>query len=66
MKIADLVKKKNTKVNVRVPATQQDKLGETIGGTVVGLVPGGTVTMVKVKVPRRGEFTFRPQDLTLA
>lgn len=66
MKIAELVKSKNAKVRVTVPSRLQQTLGDTIEGTVVGLVPkGSSVTLVKVKVPRRGDHLFRPQDLTL-
>ena len=66
MKIADLVKKKNAKVRVRVPAPRREAIG---GAEVVGRITGmsreGMVLWVSVKIPRRGEFLFRPQDLTL-
>lgn len=66
MKVADLMKKKNLKVNVRVPAPQQAQFGETTQGVVQGVVPSGAVTWVEVKIPRRGVHRFRPQDLTAA
>jgi hypothetical protein len=67
MKTADLVKKKKQRVVVRVPTKLREKLGEEIKGTVLGLIKTGkNVTMVKVKVARRGIFQFRPQDLDVA
>lgn len=66
MKVADLVKKKNQRVTVRVPARLKEKLGDEVSGTIVRVKAGGSVASVVVKVARRGEFTFRPQDLTAA
>lgn len=67
MKVADLVKKKKQRVMVRVPTNLQDKLGLEAKGTVLGLVKTGpNITMVKVKVHRRGIYKFRPQDLRVA
>jgi hypothetical protein len=66
MRIADLTKKKNAKVTVRVPAKLQDQLGTTTLGTVEGVSMAGNITWVKVKVPRKGSFKFRPQDLAAA
>jgi hypothetical protein len=68
MRLSDLLKKKNQKVVVRVPAKRQEEFGGAeVRGTVTGVVPGGgSVTWVEVKISRRGTFQFRPQDLTLA
>jgi hypothetical protein len=67
MQIAELTKKKNAKVDIRVPAPLQAQLGATATGTVQGLKKTGPrSTKVIVKVGRKGDFEFRPQDLTLA
>lgn len=67
MKIADLVKKKQQPVTVRVPTKLHGKLGVEVQGKVIGLVKTGkNVTMVEVKVPYRGTFKFRPQDIDAA
>lgn len=66
MKIADLMRKKNQRVMVRVPTRLQDQLGYEVKGTVQGLSKQNGMTKVKVKVGRKGEFDFRPQDLTAA
>lgn len=67
MKIADLVKKKNQRVRIRVPVHLQDKLGTEATGRVTGLTKRGNITWVNVKVNRRKTpFKFRPQDLTAA
>lgn len=66
MKIADLMKRKNQRVIVRVPAKLQEQLGAEVKGTVQGLKKANGTTKVKVRVGRKGEFDFRPQDLTAA
>jgi len=66
MRVWELVEKKRQKVKIRVPAHLRDALGATAEGTVVGISPGGSVTMVRVKVVGSGEFHFRPQDVRLA
>ena len=66
MKISDLMEKKNRRVKVRVPTKLQDKLGAQVSGTVIGFRPKGKVTWVRVKLARKGEFLFRPQDLAAA
>lgn len=66
MKVADLVKKKNAKVSVRVPVSMQKehKLKETISGRISGVRTEGRVARVQVTV-RGKEYEFRPQDLSL-
>lgn len=67
MKIADLVKKKKQRVMVRVPTKLREKLGDETKGTVLGLVrKSKNIILVEVKVPYRGTYKFRPQDLTAA
>lgn len=66
MKIADLVKRKNQRVTVRVPAKLQQELGSEVKGRVQGLKKKGNITWVEVKVSRRGIYQFRPQDLEAA
>ena len=71
MRIADLIKKKNQKVRVRVPAKLVEKFGAEAKGTVSRIVKQGGVAMVEVKITHRkpamrGVQLFRPQDLTAA
>jgi hypothetical protein len=67
MQIAKLTEKKSQRVKVRVPARLVGKLGTLAIGTVQRLHRSGPrSTKVVVKIPRRGEFEFRPQDLSLA
>lgn len=65
MRVADIVSKKNAAVSVRVPAQHREQLGETVDGRVLGLTRAGRTVMVRVKVSRRGEWLFRPQDISL-
>jgi len=65
MKVADIMAKKNARVNVRVPVHMQEKLGESVTGRVVRCRRQGRTVFVVVKVARKGEHSFRPQDLTL-
>lgn len=65
MKISDLMKRKKTRVRVRVPAKLQAKLGEAADGTVQDLVLKKGITWVRVKLTGRpGVHNFRPQDLS--
>jgi copper homeostasis protein CutC len=68
MKIAELLSKKNAKVNVRVPAPRRKEVGGAaeLTGRIREIRRKGTVLQVLVSVPRKGDFVFRPQDLTLA
>lgn len=67
MKIAELVRRKRQRVTVRVPAKLQGELGASeLKGTVIGIVYRGSITWVKVKLARKGEHLFRPQDLEAA
>jgi hypothetical protein len=67
MKIAELIRKRKQRVTVRVPAKLQSQLGAPVlKGTVMGIVKKGSVTWVKVKIARKGEHMFRPQDLEAA
>lgn len=67
MKIADVMQRKRQRVLVRVPAKLQEKLGaEEAKGTVLGIVPKGSITWVRVKIAGLGEHLFRPQDLEVA
>jgi len=67
MRVAELLKKKNAKVTVRVPvAMQKEKsLGETVSGKITGIRMYSRVVRVQVTV-RGKELEFRPQDLSLA
>jgi hypothetical protein len=65
VKIADLMKRKSQRVLVRVPSRLQKKLGLEVQGSVVRVVPGKATATVVVLVSRKGEYTFRPQDLSL-
>jgi hypothetical protein len=68
MKIAELLNgasKRKKKVTVRVPAKLQAKLGTTAKGTVLRIVPKGSITWVEVKIGRN-LYNFRPQDLSPA
>jgi uncharacterized membrane protein len=66
MKIAELLSKKNARVSVRVPTPRHAEVGAAeVVGTICDVQRQGTVLRVRVKVPRRGYFLFRPQDLTL-
>lgn len=59
--------RKRQRVLVRVPAKLQSKLGAgEVRGTVLGVVPKGSITWVRVKVAGLGEYLFRPQDLEAA
>jgi hypothetical protein len=65
MRIADLIKKKNIRVRVRVPAKLQGKLGSEVDGIVLGVEMKKGITWVRVKLLKgRGEHDFRPQDLS--
>lgn len=72
MKISDLAKDgkmlpKSTKLSIRVPARDQEKLGPTAVGRFIGLVPkelGNRIQLVYVKVGGK-RMVFRPQDLTV-
>ncbi len=69
MRIADLIKRKNQKVTIRVPAKLVERFGAEAKGTVNRIVKQGGVAMVEVKVTNkkrslRGVQLFRPQDLT--
>lgn len=66
MQIADLMKKKKQRVKVRVPSSMRAELGDTVTGTVQKLFRRGSIAWVRVKIPRKGEHDFRPQDLSLA
>ena len=72
MKISDLATDgriaKGLKLNIRVPARLQEKLGVTTTGEFVGLKPkeqGHRVQLVYVKVNGK-RMSFRPQDLERA
>lgn len=66
MQIADLMRKKRQRVKVRVPSSLREELGDSVTGTVVKLFRRGSIAWVLVKVPRKGQHEFRPQDLSLA
>ena len=65
MKIADLVKKKQAKVKVRVPTHLRETLGTKAKGTVRGIELEGGITWVRVAIGK-GSHLFRPQDLSPA
>lgn len=66
MKVAELVKKKNAKVSVRVPVAMQKEHGlkDTVSGRIEGVRTEGRVARVTVGV-RGKKYEFRPQDLSL-
>lgn len=66
MKVSELIKKKNARVSVRVPAAMQKKHGlkDTVVGKISGVRTDGRVARISVDV-RGKKFEFRPQDLSV-
>jgi hypothetical protein len=67
MRLADLLKKKNAKINVRVPAYLQKSAGlkESVTGKITGIRTEGRVARIQVTLKNGKIYEFRPQDLSL-
>jgi hypothetical protein len=65
MRIADLVKKKQLLVRVRVPTHLRETLGAKTKGVVRGIEPDGGIAWVRVVIGKTSHL-FRPQDLSPA
>jgi hypothetical protein len=67
MRLADLLKKKNAKVSVRVPASLQKSAGlkESVAGKITGVRTEGRVARIQVTLKNGKIYEFRPQDLSV-